>query len=713
MIFSRHQDPSEPVRVDGPMVNLFNMRPCRSEIRRGRPRSSSSSYESDILTGVRRPKELCETTRTPVGIDHRNMRANLLTVDADGNLYFEGIIDDESRFTAREELIAAGVGKPLQMARAGRFLVLLLAGGDLFYLLWEGRVADYTALGRLPAVPDVTVERVEEADQSMYVDPVVFPRPVELTASVAIPEDAAGMIDDSLTRGWKAALRTAGNNGRFVQPVKVRVALRLFDGSLYAMSRPITVGTQEELAGYGRAALKPIISDGYLTGTDRSKGFVSTYRLGVTVSNIPSGLWHSVIKSVEVFVSDEPEVLSGGTGTSVWAHDTRAVMARLGIRSRSEVMESISSSQMRCAVAEPLRNSAAAMRFTVGYISGRLQTVDTVEPPSGRADGIAGAGAFLHINTGGTVVTMRRNNPFGRSSSTDSGSEILAMKPLPAAGGAYTRSYIYLMTDAGITALTHDAQGNHTNCRPIAPYTVDNPDAVVHGGNGVWALSTCGMLLYIKGSSVEYVMSGLDPACTLAWDHRHDELWILPGAAAPVGDCVMVLCSRDRLGYTRHLDRDSASVSREGMLIQSAVRSDGKICVTDLIPAVSALLPGRFDKEVEVPQEVRSGRSARRRAEIGLCRFAVRALPCACSEKSTLAVRCALPAEMQPDDSLSTEGAPRSLFTTLYETEVGCVYDSETEFNMVFRRPDFLRVLPDWQERYRLCGTGQFEKIVV
>lgn len=711
MIFSRHQDPAAPVRVDGSYINLFNLRPQPAAPRRGR--RSSSSSDNYILTGVHAPKPLCDVTRTPVGVDRRNMRTNLLTVDTGGNLYFEGIIDDGSRFTPRGELLVAGIGKPLQISRAGRFLVLRLANGDLFYLLWEGNIADYTVLGRLPAVPSFTVERVDESILPMYVDPVVFSKPVELvTGSTTLTEETVEEVSRAVTAAWQDTLRTARSTGRFVQPVNVRVALRLFDGSLYAMSDPVAVGSADTLAGYGRALLAPIISKGFIVGTEKSEGGVNTYRLGVTVNDIPARVWQTVIKKVEVYVSGEPEVLNGSTGTATYSEETPAVVARLGVRPRSEVMDSISATRMRLLMTEPVGSITAGVPFTVNHTSADAEDVETVTPPLAKADCMAGAGAFFHVCTAGVVSTMRRNNPFAVAASTDAGSEIYALEPLPAAGGAYTRSYLYLMTDSGITALTHDAQGRHANCRPIAPYMVENPGAVVHGGNGVWALSTCGMLMHLKGSAVEYVMSGLNPAFTLAWNQRHDELWILPGADAP-RDHAMVLCSMERLGYTRRHDMDGTMVCRQGLLLQSTAMADGTLRITDLAATDTALLPGSFDKDMEVPAEVRSGRTARRRKEIGLCRFDVSALPAPDSEGNTLTVKYALPEGMQPQDTAAVAGAGQPVYTTLCETPVEHTCSDETVCTLVFRRPDVLRLLPDWQERYRLSGSGCFRRLTV
>lgn len=712
MLFSRHQSPGEPIRVDGSLLNLYNLRPGEPVTPRRKRRSPSSSSPSPQyhLSGIHRPAEVCGMTRTPVGVDHRNMRANLLSVDADGNLYFEGIVNSDSSFTPRGELIAAGTGTPRQMARAGHFLVLLLAGGDLFYLMWESATQDYTALGRLPGVPTVTVERVDEADQPMYVDPTVFAAPVALENGGALPEDAVDSIGHAMRNAWADALLTARRNGRFVQPVKVRVALRLFDDSLYAMTEPVTVGTEDDLVGYGRALLPPVVSNGFLLGTEKTKGYVSTYRLGVTVADIPAALWHTVIKSVEVFVSEEPTVTTGTSGTASYSAESHAVLAHLGTRARREVMESISSVYMRSLAAAPLPNGQTQMQLTVSTVQAALQAVGTLTPPLGKADCMAGAGAFLHVCADGLVSTMRRNNPFAVSASTDSGSQVCAMKPLPVAGGAYTRSYLYMMTDAGVMALTHDSQGRHTNCRPIAPYTVENPEAVVHGGNGVWALSTCGMLMFIKGSAVEYVMSGLDPGCTLARDARHDELWILPASGA--ADFTMVMRGVDRLGYTRSYDNTGTLVSREDQLLQSVPGADGAVSILDLSPAHTALLPGSFEKEVEVPDDVRSGRTAKRRAEIGMCRYSVCAQPDG-QDKCTLEVRYALPKAMQPQDIGVVGSATAPLFTTLCSTEVESVYDGPAENLLVFRRPEVLRVLPDWQERYRLCGSGVFRSVTV
>ncbi len=136
----------------------------------------------------------------------------------------------------------------------------------------------------------------------------------------------------------------------------------------------------------------------------------------------------------------------------------------------------------------------------------------------------------------GTLLTMRRGNPFVEASSTPyAGGHISHIRAQQSGGGAYTRQYVYLFSDTGITALTHDIEGRHVNCRPVSRSIASRRSHVSSAEDGVWALTDSGTLLRLRDSRVETVLRGLPPDSRVAAHSRLGEVWVMPGksVAAP------------------------------------------------------------------------------------------------------------------------------------------------------------------------------------
>lgn len=129
----------------------------------------------------------------------------------------------------------------------------------------------------------------------------------------------------------------------------------------------------------------------------------------------------------------------------------------------------------------------------------------------------------------GDVMTMKRGNPFVKHSQTDNTtgciSHIAAQRR---GGGAYTRQYIYLFSDNGISALTHSMNGEHKNCRPISGKSVSQTRQITTCDDGVFALCDNGSLIRIIDSKIEILITGIDNTYRLAANEEDCELWLIP-----------------------------------------------------------------------------------------------------------------------------------------------------------------------------------------
>ena len=140
-----------------------------------------------------------------------------------------------------------------------------------------------------------------------------------------------------------------------------------------------------------------------------------------------------------------------------------------------------------------------------------------------------------------TLTTMRRGNPFVVGDTTRyAGGHITAIHAQQSGGGAYTRQYLYLFSDTGIVAVTHDMTGRHTNCRPVSMQTVGSPSRIAASDSGVWALTDSGTLLRLRDASVTAVLRGLLPQFRLGVSSTPAELWLAPDGNSDVTRSVVI-----------------------------------------------------------------------------------------------------------------------------------------------------------------------------
>ncbi len=158
----------------------------------------------------------------------------------------------------------------------------------------------------------------------------------------------------------------------------------------------------------------------------------------------------------------------------------------LGARSASSVAESVVASATE--KAETLAPTAGGAAVSLTRREPRGKRLDPAEAPSAAvfsATAIEGDGDYLHLASRGKVATTMRGNPFVVAwESLSPGGRVAAMAAQPVGGGAYTRQYVYLFTDRGITALTHDTEGRHRNTRRDFPVGGQEPSPGGFGRRG-------------------------------------------------------------------------------------------------------------------------------------------------------------------------------------------------------------------------------------
>lgn len=618
----------------------------------------------------------------PVASDLRESRRYVFSQATDGGLWIEGYVSEaDASFTPVRFRLATLPEAVDTAGAAGMFLVFRLADGRLWYLLWHPDLMTYSVLGFPPDIPAFRVWREDGPAASVEIPAIEFKKPVEDMRG-GIPDEVAAAVRSAATGAWTAANSAATTSEAWVQPVRLRLAVRLWDGSVLAVSRPEVVGGQRGFFTGGRITLRLESSSSGFTGTRATAFQLPTFRVGVEVGSHNLGLWADVVRSIEVWASADVDADDHTAEPAVF-HIPQSDYSYLGTnipaRSDAELTAALAASHdCRIAAFEPFFSGTVSLRriraprvecplpagpapgsLRAGAISGHgsfLHLADITEsrpvpllpaplneapysdpgagllevavalntpqgrrwrraeyrtlPPSagigpllwypsaravlmtvrytapgGARSGVsvrlepapAGEDAALYVHDAlaslplepdyfpdipdddgpvqrlpSAVVTMRPGNPFVAAGTTEvTQGTVSALAAQPSGGGAFTRQYIYAFSDRGVTALTHDPQGRHTNFRPLSPEPVTSPRRVVAAESGVYTFSDRGSLIRLHNALASVLLSDMPAASALVWHSPVRELWILPAECSGCTDSLVIQPVAEFRAYVR------------------------------------------------------------------------------------------------------------------------------------------------------------------
>lgn len=530
MKLSQLQTRTLPLRTEGDVCDLLNTRP-----------DALGCYHP-----VPRPHTLSESARRILGLDRRGDVENVISVDTElGALYLEGVIDRYDGYTERSEMLASDVGDVRQIARCGDYLVARRADATLYFLRWSEAEADYTPMGVMPADISFTVERVQLAPMTFTIPACDWGVKAD-DLRVSIPDTARRRCADVVKRAWDDALDSCLSAGYLLQPTTVRLMARLWDGSVFCVSEPVRV-PDADWQGYDRFLLPVVFSsDGSATGTADATFTLNPYRIKVSVDGPEQSLWNDVFRCIEFYAEPERSPLSASEYDVSYVLSSSAMSIFMPVHPRRDMEARLATGPWRMAVATPL---PAAGDLEFGCPEGKtLEVMETQQALTGEADVMLSHGVFLHIARGSNLLTTEASNPLAAVSSTGFGSRIKAMCAMPGAGGAYTRQYIYVCTESSIFALTCDAQGHHTNCRPVSPQVLTDPLRILSADDAVYALCDSGALLRLRSARAETLYRGLPPFVALQWDGTANELWLMGGCSLELRQTSSTSLSEAQLG---------------------------------------------------------------------------------------------------------------------------------------------------------------------
>lgn len=421
-------------------------------------------------------------------------------------------------------------------------LVVVVTDRGLTYLAhcadgWA--VLDPTdAVPQLTIVPSVSTSHVE-------MDAYPFAAPYNQWQAPLADADRAALTA-RLRTAWTEITNDIHAEGRYLAPLLVRWAVRLTDGSYLWMSEPVRVGDMT-LSNADRIAATVETSGSSFTGIQATSLSMTHYALDIDVTRDISAEWLPLVASIDVFVTDEAQLLTAGRTL-----DYRCLTRTTG--GREYVLEMGLSRRSTAAIGRQLANSpwqlvatatatgqmsgsdfgapAEALSLTNAQCSaiGHLPSLDGVVCST-----IAGGRLFCCTRDGDVVASMTGNALAEQHRRRVTGAVPLAMavvtRPLYSSG--FGRYPVYVFTSDGIYAIPQSATGALGEARLVDRTVIAAGVAPVEGGGAIWLMSRHGHLCRLDGSRLSECYRNM--GCTaMAWCDAQHELWLLPATGYPV-----------------------------------------------------------------------------------------------------------------------------------------------------------------------------------
>lgn len=477
-----------------------------------------------VLEAVAPRRRVAETGMPPVACDRRDDCMNIFCQDDDGSLWWSCRMSDGGDVYYPGILLAELQERVAQGEGVGDFMAFRGESGKIYF----ARRAEegYEWLGQLPAAPAFIADAESELSFVATVPAVGFKR-VQDDLRGGLDAENARRVGEALLTGIDDAMASARRSGYRVAPAMVRVAWRLWDGRLLHVSDAVRVSGAGATPGRERVFLSLAYSDKGFTGTEAGSVSVYGYRLRVVPAAPLPAAWRHVVKGVEIWVSREPECLRAGELPGAVLSVMQGSASRLACSYPARNIP-----EMEAELPDlPMSVQASAHEWVNAVSVG----VDSESPedlamtgrriPEGcgghwgdSCDSLLGHGGFLHVAQGSVVRTSVRGNPLVPGSETgDVGDRVLHMWPQLTGGGAFTRQYIYLATGRGLVALTHDAEGVHTNCRMVWPVAVGGYRQGVATDAGLFVRTLAGEILRVRDSRCEVMLRRVEGMEGMAW----------------------------------------------------------------------------------------------------------------------------------------------------------------------------------------------------
>ncbi|MGN0232064.1 MAG: hypothetical protein ACI4A8_07630 [Muribaculaceae bacterium] len=271
--------------------------------------------EAEICIGLREKNERLAAACHPatllkiddgfrlIGIDTRDDTDNFL-VARGRDIYWWASIHDNTPTLYPERYICTLSEEPETTIKSGNFMVVFTSRG-CEYLHFDG--TEYVHLRIDDALPTLIITAGESYDITEQIGQTSFKMGYE-SWTRPLGSDDTETIRKRMVKAIGAIESFARASGRFIQPIVVRYAIRLFDGSMLWASAPVIIGSGVQ--GNAMTSAKTISSDGVFTGIEPMTISMKSYGIAITPIKGIAPQWKHLIRSVDIYYAEAKNVVN-------------------------------------------------------------------------------------------------------------------------------------------------------------------------------------------------------------------------------------------------------------------------------------------------------------------------------------------------------------------------------------------------------------------
>lgn len=219
-------------------------------------------------------------------------------------LYYEALIKKENGNIQKEssQLFELNDLQVLSIQSIGNTLIIICTE-SIYYLLYkEGK---YIFLGEKPDIPEISFFPYIEYTDAYFVSEYTFQH--GYNNPTRLDTEDINYYNDAYYNAFFQLQEKAWKRHYFIQPILIRYALTLYDGSRIFSSAPVMVSLPHPIQPY-QMSIRLKNSNNLCLGSHEGQIIAGNYSLKYYIHQFNLNNWKDIVRSIDFFVSPEATI---------------------------------------------------------------------------------------------------------------------------------------------------------------------------------------------------------------------------------------------------------------------------------------------------------------------------------------------------------------------------------------------------------------------
>ena len=262
--------------------------------------------QSNCLKPVGTPEYLY----TPEKKNHRLVYVHICydgehhITENENTLYYEALIKKENGNIQKESSLLFELNdlQVLSIQSIGNTLIIICTE-NIYYLLYkEGK---YIFLGEKPDIPEISFFPYVEYTDAYFVSEYTFQH--GYSNPTRLDTEDINYYNDAYYNAFFQLQEKAWKRHYFIQPILIRYALTLYDGSRIFSSAPVMVSLPHPIQPY-QMSIRLKNSNNLCLGSHEGQIIAGNYSLKYYIHQFNLDNWKDIVRSIDFFVSPEATI---------------------------------------------------------------------------------------------------------------------------------------------------------------------------------------------------------------------------------------------------------------------------------------------------------------------------------------------------------------------------------------------------------------------